>query len=35
MLEEALEMTKREEKRDKDRPLLRQDDAVSILTYLF
>ena len=33
ILEESLELNKREE--DRDRPALRQDDAISILSYLF
>ncbi len=33
ILEESLELTRKEA--DRDRPALRQDDAISILTYLF
>ena len=32
-MEESLELVKREEERD--RPVLRQDDAISIISYLF
>ena len=33
LLEESLELAKRDE--DRKKPALRQDDAISILTYLF